>query len=135
MRPSFSRLAAAVLAASVAAAAAPADPLSGPPPGFRAVFEDGRSNAHRGPRRAAGDALTERIWSRGVPRRAAPLARPSGHGAEAAGGPPRGYAYAFGDGRLNPDRGPGTAAGAARMGRIWTDTVPRRVRPGARAGY
>lgn len=45
--------------------------------------------------------------------------------------PPPGFRYAFGDGRLNPDRGQGTARGAAQMQQFWTDTVPRQLVPGA----
>ncbi len=40
---------------------------------------------------------------------------------------PEGYRMAFEDGRLNPQRGPQTAAGDAQMARIWSDTVPRRL--------
>lgn len=45
--------------------------------------------------------------------------------------PPRGFRYAFGDGRLNPDRGRGTTLGDQQMGEFWTDTVPRQLVPGA----
>jgi len=135
MRPTAFLLAAPALALALAATGAAAEPPSGPPPGYEAVFDDGRNNPHRARRTVTGDALTGQIWTDEVPRRTAPHARLSGHGAKGAGGPPRGYAYAFEDGRLNPHRGPGTAAGAARMKRIWTDTVPRRVRPGVGAGY
>lgn len=41
--------------------------------------------------------------------------------------PPAGYQLAWDDGRLNPLRGIGTAAGAAQMAQVWTDTVPRRL--------
>ena len=34
---------------------------------------------------------------------------------------------AWNDGRLNPFRGPRTAAGDAQMERIWTNTVPRKL--------
>lgn len=45
--------------------------------------------------------------------------------------PPPGWETAFEDGRLNPHRGRGTAAGSLATSRLWTDTVPRRARPGA----
>ncbi|MBF9043647.1 hypothetical protein HKCCE4037_09925 [Rhodobacterales bacterium HKCCE4037] len=41
--------------------------------------------------------------------------------------PPPGYQFAWDDGRLNPYRGLGTAAGEAQMRMVWTDTVPRRL--------
>jgi hypothetical protein len=40
---------------------------------------------------------------------------------------PAGYAAVWEDGRLNPMRGVGTAAGDAQMSLIWTNTVPRRL--------
>lgn len=40
---------------------------------------------------------------------------------------PEGYRPAFDDGRLNPLRGPRSAAGNAQMARVWTDTLPRRL--------
>lgn len=46
---------------------------------------------------------------------------------------PSGFKVAWTDGRLNPLRGPRTAAGDAQMDRVWTKTVPRRLiatRPG-----
>jgi cell division septation protein DedD len=42
---------------------------------------------------------------------------------------PKGYVRAWKDGRLNPERGPRTAAGDAAMYRIWTHSVPMRLRP------
>ncbi|WP_206077031.1 SPOR domain-containing protein, partial [Palleronia sediminis] len=42
---------------------------------------------------------------------------------------PQGYRRAWEDDRLNPARGPRTAAGNAQTARIWTDTVPREARP------
>ncbi|RZV98604.1 MAG: SPOR domain-containing protein [Rhodobacteraceae bacterium] len=45
--------------------------------------------------------------------------------------PPKGYRPAWTDGRLNPNRAKGTAAGEAAMDRIWTREVPRKLRPGA----
>jgi hypothetical protein len=44
--------------------------------------------------------------------------------------PPPGWQTAFDDGRLNPHRGRGTEAGDLATSRLWTDTVPRRARPG-----
>ena len=41
--------------------------------------------------------------------------------------PPDGFKVAWADGRLNPQRGPRTAAGTAQMDRIWTKTVPRKL--------
>lgn len=41
---------------------------------------------------------------------------------------PRGFKEAWSDGRLNPKRGPRTAAGKAQMDLVWTETVPRRLR-------
>lgn len=43
--------------------------------------------------------------------------------------PPAGYRAAWDDGRLNPYRGLGTAAGEQQMQQVWTDTVPRRAAP------
>lgn len=40
---------------------------------------------------------------------------------------PQGYQPAWKDGRLNPNRGKGTAEGQAAMDLIWTKTVPRRL--------
>jgi hypothetical protein len=37
------------------------------PPGYRAVWDDGRLNPHRGPRTAAGDAQMRRLWTDTVP--------------------------------------------------------------------
>lgn len=45
--------------------------------------------------------------------------------------PPKGYRPAWTDGRLNPNRAKGTAAGEAAMNRIWTREVPRKLRPDA----
>jgi hypothetical protein len=45
--------------------------------------------------------------------------------------PPPGWKTAFDDGRLNPQRGQGTVPGSLATSRLWTDTVPRRARPGA----
>ena len=40
---------------------------------------------------------------------------------------PEGWRPAFEDDRLNPLRGPRTAAGDAQMAQVWTDEVPRRL--------
>jgi hypothetical protein len=43
---------------------------------------------------------------------------------------PRGYKLVWEDGRLNPNRGPRTAAGDASMARLWANDVPMtRVGP------
>ena len=44
---------------------------------------------------------------------------------------PKGFRPAWNDGRLNPLRGPRSSAGDAAMARIWTDTVPMRLKPDA----
>lgn len=41
--------------------------------------------------------------------------------------PPPGYRLAWDDGRLNPARGQGTAAGQAAQDRVWTRTTPARL--------
>ncbi len=41
--------------------------------------------------------------------------------------PPKGYEVAWKDGRLNPLRGKGTAAGQAAQDKIWTRNVPARA--------
>ena len=42
---------------------------------------------------------------------------------------PPGYSRVWDDDRLNPNRGGGTAVGEAQMNAIWTDDVPRQLRP------
>lgn len=44
--------------------------------------------------------------------------------------PPAGYASTWDDDRLNPYRTDQTFAGKAKMDALWTQTVPRRLRPG-----
>jgi len=41
--------------------------------------------------------------------------------------PPAGYRVAWDDGRLNPNRGLGTALGQRQMEAVWTNTTPRRL--------
>lgn len=41
--------------------------------------------------------------------------------------PPKGYEMAWDDGRLNPNRGKGTAAGWAQQDQIWTRDVPAKL--------
>lgn len=41
--------------------------------------------------------------------------------------PPKGYKMAWDDGRLNPDRGKGTASGWAQQDQVWTRKVPSRL--------
>lgn len=48
--------------------------------------------------------------------------------------PPKGYRPAWTDGRLNPNRAKGTAAGTAAMNRIWTQKVPRTLLPKPQTG-
>lgn len=50
---------------------------------------------------------------------------------------PQGYRPAWSDDRLNPHRGPRTAAGDAQMRRVWTDDVPAQLveAPGNRQPY
>ncbi len=70
---------------------------------------------------------------------ASPAARPRPGAAAAPSAPalavriPEGYRLAWDDGRLNPDRGPRSAAQSERMHRIWTRTVPMRLTDAARA--
>ncbi len=43
--------------------------------------------------------------------------------------PPKGWAYAWKDGRLNPMRGVGTAEGQAQQDRVWQRTIPMVEQP------
>lgn len=74
------------------------------PDGYRPAWEDGRLNPHRAEGAAVPDA--------------------PGTGFVL----PKGYKPAWDDGRLNPNRGAATAAGDARSDRIWSRTLPRRLR-------
>lgn len=80
------------------------------PPGYRAVWTDGRLNPHRAERTAA----------------------PSVTAARAA--VPRGYRAAWEDQRLNPGRARGSAAGDAATDAIWTRELPRRLAPAPSRG-
>lgn len=55
-----------------------------------------------------------------------PLGNPKGAATQSATAftPPKGYEVAWKDGRLNPLRGVGTAAGQAAQDRVWTRDVP-----------
>lgn len=43
--------------------------ISGPPPGYRAAWDDGRLNPHRGPRTLEGDYQSQVVWTNETPRR------------------------------------------------------------------
>lgn len=75
------------------------------PPGYRAVWTDGRLNPHRAERTAAPSVTA------------------------AATSVPRGYRAAWDDQRLNPARARATAAGDAATDAIWTGALPRRLAP------
>lgn len=47
--------------------------------------------------------------------------------AQAGAAVPPGYAAAWDDGRLNPQRGLGTAEGWSRQAQVWTETVPAKT--------
>jgi hypothetical protein len=61
----------------------------------------------------------------------------SARAAPAVTAPPKGYRLAWGDDRLNPRRGVGTAEGQAAQDRVWTRDVPAELvadQPAARKG-
>ncbi|WP_300519390.1 SPOR domain-containing protein [Aliiroseovarius sp.] len=74
--------------------------------------------ATRGPR--------ETVRNRPRAAQAAPVAAPVDGQAV-----PEGYRVAWDDDRLNPNRGPRSAAGDAQMARVWDDSVPMRRVAGA----
>lgn len=76
------------------------------PAGYRPIWSDDRLNPYRAERRLTPAQL------------------------RAGSAPPAGYrAVARADDRLNPNRGPRSAAGNAQADRIWTRTVPRTLAP------
>ena len=120
----FATLAAGGLALALGAAPGMAGGLSDSVgSGFVRAFDDGRNNAHRGPRTEAGAAAMAQVWRPGVPQRVRPDAAAGGRVAL-----PSSLQQAFDDGRLNPNRARGTAGGTAQMNRVWSDGVPRRAR-------
>ena len=70
----------------------------------------------------------------GVPRRSDVFAGKAPAGSAVASGQriPRGWRPVWEDDRLNPNRGPRTAAGDAAMRRLWTDDVPMQMVPAVR---
>jgi len=76
------------------------------PEGYRPIWSDDRLNPYRAERRLTPAQL------------------------RAGSAPPAGYrAVARADDRLNPNRGPRSAAGNAQADQIWTRTVPRTLVP------
>ncbi len=71
------------------------------------------------PTRAAAISATETSSDTGLDQRLSRIAQPAK--------PPEGYVAAWTDGRQNPNRARGTAAGKAQMEMVWTNTVPRRL--------
>jgi hypothetical protein len=80
--------------------------------------------AERVPVCAAVEAVAEP-----APRRKVVAVRPAVVASKSVSNVPRGYKLAWEDGRLNPNRGPRTAAGDAQMARLFdTSRVPMRPR-------
>ncbi len=107
-------------------------PLCGRTPSFPTAAKGsagGGAAAKPAGRTSAGQpsASARRATRRATLR--APSAGPSAAALSAIGYPiPKGFRAAWKDGRLNPLRGPRTAEGDAMMLKIWTDTVPRKLR-------
>lgn len=98
-----------------------------PPVAQRFVLSDGRQFLRCGPAVADPVAALNRARIPGL-RVVGPVPlRTVHHTVRTAQAVPKGYEPAFRDGRLNPDRGPRTAAGNAQMARVWTDDVPARM--------
>lgn len=71
------------------------------------------------PIRAAATTTAATPSNTGLGQRISRTARPAK--------PPAGYVAAWTDGRQNPNRARGTAAGKAQMEMVWTNTVPSRL--------
>lgn len=93
----------------------------------RFVFSDGRQFLRCGPPVANPVTALNRAGVPGL-RVVGPVPAATGQAVlRTAQATPRGYERAFRDDRLNPGRGPRTAAGDAQMRRVWTDDVPQRM--------
>lgn len=97
-----------------------------PPVAQRFVLSDGRQFLRCGPAVADPVAALNRARVPGL-RVVGPVPPSPPRAVRTAQAVPKGYEPAFRDGRLNPNRGPRTAAGNAQMARVWTDDVPARM--------
>lgn len=93
----------------------------------------GRNVAGAGARRAAAPVRTvsapaqQRGNATGGTRLFSPAVYDNPAAAQVPVRVPEGYRNVWEDGRLNPNRGPQTAAGTAQMDLVWTQTLPRRL--------